>query len=298
MVRAVPGGRLSADLVLFFTNLVYGTSYVAARATLDAVPPATLALMRCVLATVLLGALLRRYPFTQPLTRGDHARLAAMGVLGFGAAFALSHSGLVRSTASNGALLMVVEPIAIMVLAPLMLGEALRRREGVGAALALAGTVVVVLNGIPGMTPVVPHWRGDLLLIASGLAYGAYSLIGRDVLRRHPPLPVTAVSVMWGTASLAPLAALEWWSGQRPALGPWPLAGVFYLGFVITGLMYLTWNWALERVPAPRAAVFLNVQPVAGALLGVLVLGEALTVFMAIGGAMTVGGLWLTARTD
>jgi drug/metabolite transporter (DMT)-like permease len=75
------------------------------------------------------------------------------------------------------------------------------------------------------------------------------------------------------------------------------LAGVLYLGFVITGLMYFTWNWSLERVPAPRAAVFLNVQPIAGALLGVLALGEALTPFTVIGGAMTVGGLWLTAKT-
>jgi drug/metabolite transporter (DMT)-like permease len=297
LVRARPGGRLSADLVLFLTNLVYGTSYAAARLTLDAVPPATLAFVRCVLATALLGALMRRQPFATPLTRGDHARLAAMGAIGFGGAFALSHWGLVRSTASNGALLMVVEPITIMVCAPLMLGEALRRREAVGAVLALLGTVVVVLNGVPGLTPVVPHWRGDVLLIVSGVAYAAYSLIGRDVLRRHPSLPVTASSVMWGAVSLAPLAMLEWGSGLRPTLGPWVLAGVLYLGFVITGLMYFTWNWSLERVPAPRAAVFLNVQPIAGALLGVLALGEALTPFTVIGGAMTVGGLWLTAKT-
>jgi drug/metabolite transporter (DMT)-like permease len=73
--------------------------------------------------------------------------------------------------------------------------------------------------------------------------------------------------------------------------------GTVYLAVVITALAYLVWNWALERVPAPRAAVFLNAQPATGALLGVLVLGETLTVFTAFGAALIVGGLSLTVRT-
>jgi hypothetical protein len=48
------------------------------------------------------------------------------------------------------------------------------------------------------------------------LGYAAYSLIGRDVLRRHPATPVTALSIVWGAAALVPLAALEWWTGVRP----------------------------------------------------------------------------------
>ncbi len=61
------------------------------------------------------------------------------------------------------------------------------------------------------------------------------------------------------------------------------------------------WNWALARVPAPRAAIFLTVQPIMGALLGVVLLGEAFTVFTATGGALIVAGLLLTvsrARDD
>ena len=301
MVLAAAGRRLTArraaDLVLVGTNLVYASSYVATRLTLDAVPPATLALVRCIIAAALLLALARSTPFLVPLTRGDHARVAVMGVLGFGAAFALSHTGLLLSTAANGALLIVVEPVTIILLAPLMLGERLGRRESAGGALALAGAVLVVLNGIPGVTAeIVPRWRGDLLLIAAGVAYAAYSLVGRAVLRRHPSLPVTALSVVWGVAALGPLAALEWWTGARPLWSASAAAGTLYLGIVITALGYLAWNWALAHVPAPRAAIFLNVQPVAGALLGVLVLGEPFTVFTVAGGGLIVGGLWLTAK--
>jgi drug/metabolite transporter (DMT)-like permease len=63
--------------------------------------------------------------------------------------------------------------------------------------------------------------------------------------------------------------------------------------YVITGLGYLVWNWALERVSAARAAVYLNVQPLVGALLGVAWLGEALSPFTVAGGALVIAGLWL-----
>lgn len=288
---------MRAEAVLVGANLVYATSYVAARLTLDDVPPATLAFLRCVLGGAVLVPLAVRALRTARITWVDHWRIAAMGVLGFGAAFALSHWGLLRSTAANAALLIIVEPLAIMALSPLMLGERLRAREAAGGAVALAGTVVVVLDGIPGLTArLVPHWRGDLLLIASGLGYAAYSLVGRDVLRRHPPTPVTALSIVWGAAALVPLAGLEWWTGMRPLWTGPGVAGALYLAVVITALAYLAWNWALERVPAPRAAIFLTVQPIAGALLGVVLLGDAFTAFTAAGGAMIVAGLLLTTR--
>src|SRR5688500_7566727 len=107
------GARATAVLVL--ANLVYATSYVGTRLTLDDVPPATLAFVRCALGgAALLPLALRGRP--GPIARGDHARIAAMGVLGFGAAFAFGHWGLMRSTAANGALLIIVEPLAIMLL--------------------------------------------------------------------------------------------------------------------------------------------------------------------------------------
>ena len=288
---------MRAEGVLVAANLVYATSSVVTRLTLDDVPPAMLAFVRCLLG----GAVL--VPLAVPALRSgriggvDHWRIAAMGVLGFSAAFALYHWGLLRSTATNAALLIIVEPLAIMALSPLMLGERLRAREVVGAALALAGTMLVVLDGVPGVTMrLAPHWRGDLLLIASGLGYAAYSLIGRDVLRRHPSTPVTTLSIAWGAAALAPLAVLEWGAGARPVWTGAGVLGVLYLALVITALAYLVWNWALERVSAPRAAIFLTVQPIMGAVLGVVLLGDPFSAFTAVGGALIVGGLVLTAR--
>lgn len=287
------------ELVLLAANLIYATSYVATRVVLADVGPATLALARLVIGSAILipVALAVRRRDTRRLSGSERWSVLWMGVLGFAGAFAFAHWGLVRSTATNAALLITVEPVSLMLLSPVMLGERLGRKDAVLAAMTLAGAALVVINGIPGLThALVPHWRGDLLLALSGLAYAAYSLLGRGVLLRHSAIAVTAWSIAWGAAAMVPLALLEWYGGSRPAWSGPALAGVLYLAVVITALGYLAWNWALERVPAPRAAIFLTVQPLAGAVLGIAWLGEPVTVFTVVGGLLILAGLTLTLR--
>ena len=242
-----------AYLALLGANLVYATSYVATRVALGSVPPATLALARLVIGSLVLAPLARPRVSDPTLSGDDRRAIAWMGILGFAAAYVFGHWGIARSTATNAALLIVVEPIALMLLSPLYLGERLSRREALGAALAVAGSVLVVLNGIPGVTgTLVSHWQGDLLLVLAGLAYASYSLLGRRVLERHAPLGVTARSLVWGAAGILPVAGVEWASGARAA-------------------------WTATAV--------------AGTLLGAALLGEPLTPFTILGGALIVAGL-------
>ena len=116
------------------------------------------------------------------------------------------------------------------------------------------------------------------------------------MLTRHPVARVTAHSVVWGAVSIAPLAAHEWHAGPPPAWTATAVVGTLYLGVVITALGYAVWNWCLERVGAARVAAFVNVQPLAGALLGVWWLREPLTPFLVAGGLLIVAGLHLTVK--
>ena len=276
---------------MLVANVVYATSYVVARVTLESVPPATLAFSRLVVGSLALTLFSRRRA-ADPLSSGDRRAIAWMGILGFAGAYVCSNWGIAHSTATNAALLITVEPVAMILLSPWYLGERLSGRGAVGAALTIVGAVVVVVNGIPGVTEqLVPHWSGDLVLVLAGVAYATYSLLGRRVLERNAPLAVTTRSLVWGAAALLPVAGAECASGARPVWTASAVAGTLYLAVVITALGYVAWNWALARVPAPRAAIFLNIQPIVGALLGAALLGEPLTPFTVLGGALVVTGL-------
>ena len=283
-----------AEVVLLAANVVYGTSYVAMQPALASVGPVTLAFLRLAIAVAIVAPVgFRAVGPTTPSAR-DRWTFFWMGFLGFTGAFALAHWGLEWSTATNAALLIATEPIALIALAPLVLGERLSGREGWGTALAMLGATFIVVNGIPGVTiAIAPHWRGDLLLLLSGVCFASYSLFGRPVLARHSGLTVTAWSFVWGLVTTAPLAALEWRLGERAGWTAASMSAVLFLGVVITALGYLVWNWALERVSAARAAIYLNVQPLVGTLLGVVWLGEPLSPYTAVGGGLVIGGLSL-----
>jgi drug/metabolite transporter (DMT)-like permease len=287
----------SAYLLLFVANLVFATSYSVTRVVLSDVPPATLGLARSVIGALILVAWTGRSLAARRISRPDQWRIALMGIVGFALAFGFGNWGIAHSTASNAALLITVEPTSLLLLSPLLLGDRLSRREAIGATMAVVGTVIVVVNGIPGLTrSLVPHWRGDLLLILSGMAYAAYTLLGRGVLTRHAVSVVTAWSMLWGTAAMLPLAWVEWRVGQVPVWTPSALVGTLYLGVVITALGYAVWNWCLDRLGASRVAIFVNVQPLAGALIGVWWLDEPLTAFMIVGGLLILAGVHLTVK--
>jgi drug/metabolite transporter (DMT)-like permease len=286
-----------AALILVLANTIYGTSYVVARAALDTVPPATLALARFALGGLVLLPFALREPGAASPWGSDRWLVFWMGVIGHAAAYALLYSGLALSTATSGALLIVVEPVSLIGLGAWLLRERPGRFEALGAVVALTGAVLVVVNGIPGLSrSLLPRWRGDLLMIAAGVAFAVYSVLGRPLLARHATLPVTVWSIAWAVAALLPLAALEWLEGLRPTWTAAAVLGTVYLALVVTAIGYVLWNQALARLATPRVAVFLTIQPVVGALLGVVLLGEPLTPFTAAGGALIVAGLVLTAR--
>jgi len=191
-------GVTAPEVVLLVANCVYATSYAVTRIVLDDVGPATLAFARLASTGIVLVPLLARRAAVPAMSRADRQAIAGMGVIGFAGAYALSHWGLAHSTATNAALPIAVEPVALVVLSPLLLGERLLGRERLAAAAAIAGAVLVVVNGIPGLTAdLAPHWRGDALLVLAGVAYASYSLLGRGVLARHPAGAVTAWSILW-----------------------------------------------------------------------------------------------------
>jgi drug/metabolite transporter (DMT)-like permease len=282
----------AAALVLLIANIVYATASVVSRVALDGMPPALLGFARLAIAALVLLPLVRG----APVPAGEGWRLFGMGVIGFTVAFALMHWGILYSSATNAALLIIVEPLTMLLLGPIWLGERLTRREAVGAALAVLGALIVVADGVPGLTlHVLPRWRGDIMLALSGVAYGVYSLLGRPVLTPANSMAVTTRSIVWGAVAMAPLVAVEWAAGARPIASLPAVAGVLYLAVVITAVGYVAWNWALARVEAARAAAFLTVQPVVGALLGAVVLGDPVSVYTGVGGALIVVGLWLSA---
>ena len=116
-------------------------------------------------------------------------------------------------------------------------------------------------------------WLGDALVLLSLLTVVGCCSASAST-KEYPAVAATAWILAFGTLTLAPVALL--WEGMpRLDLMAVGWASVLVLGLGCSAATYALWNWGVGCVPASRAGVFLHPEPLVGALLGVLVLGDA-----------------------
>ena len=109
-------------------------------------------------------------------------------------------------------------------------------------------------------------------------------LLSKRLMDEYGALQVTAWMIAIGTSAL--LTWIEVTHPMRVHFSPHVWLAVIAHGILATTGAYLFWNWGLARVPAARAGIFLNLEPLVGTLLGVFILGESLGAPGILGGAL------------
>jgi len=264
---------------------IWGGMYVVSKYALDFIPPFTLLWLRYVTALCVLYPLAARL-HKAPLTRADHRIFLSIGLVGYVVSVGLQFIGTRLSSAHNGAIITSASPAFILLFAWLMLGERLTTRKLCSVLLATVGVIIVVgwdsaATGGGGVL------LGNLALIGAAVTWALLSVMARKFSASLSPLVITAGAVFWAAIMTTPLMVVEWrfipvHGLDRPLL--W--TAVLYLGVVATAGAFYFWNKGLSLVEAGTGSVFFFLQPVVGALLGWLVLGEQLTTSFFIGGGV------------
>lgn len=271
---------------------IWGGMYVVSDVVLHTIPPFTLLTIRLILGGLVLALIAWRSGAKLP-ARPDSLRLMGVGVLGFGVSVGAQFVGTDRSTAVNGALVTSASPAFILLFAALILREKLTLAR-IGAVLLATVGVIVIVNPLRASFG-SDTFLGDLALAVASVTWGLYSVLVRRVSQHFDTLIVTLLAFAGGLLLTVPVMALE--LGARP-VGPISggiVLGVLYLGVISTaGAMWL-WNRAFALVDASLAALFFFAQPLVGALLGVWLLGQRMTLGLWIGGALIAGGVLLSA---
>ncbi len=179
-----------------------------------------------------------------------------------------------------GALILFGSVQATMIGAGLWQGERPRAREWIGLAVAMLGLVYLVLPGISAPDPL-----GAMLMMASGVAWGVYSLRGKG---RSAPVASTAGNFARALPLAVAGALVAWWTLHASPRG---LALAATSGAVTSGLGYVVWYVALRGMTATRAAIVQLAVPVIAAAGGILVLSEEPTLRLAVSTVMILGGI-------
>ncbi len=275
--------------LVVLSTLFWGGNFTLAGPVLADIPPLWAAALRFTLGTILMLALVawRGEALIAPLRR--HAKAyALLGTVGIGGFNLLFFFALQTTSAVNGALIMATNPLVTTLLAAVVLGESVSRRQLAALPLALIGVVVVISGGDLQRLLHLQVARGDLLMLGADVTWACYNILVRRYLPSGSAVANTTLVMAAGMLLLLAVAAV---SGEIVHI-PTVKAGMSLAAMAVGGtvLAYLFWNMGIARLGAGRTSLFLNLVPVFAMLVDSL-LGTLPSDIQLIGGLMVIAAV-------
>jgi drug/metabolite transporter (DMT)-like permease len=208
-----------------------------------------------------------------------------------------THVGLIYAT----------NPLFVLLIASAIGQERLRGDRLVGIVASVLGVAVIGLGSLRGEASVEASraFLGDALLVGAVVTWGAYMIVSRPLIRRHGAIPALAGTFVVGSLMDLPVSLFFLdWDGSILPLGLGAIGkasavawfGLAHLTLIVTVFALAFQNLAMTRLDASEVATFGNAAPILTVLWGYLFLGEAVTPFLVVGGALTIGGILWTIR--
>lgn len=276
-------------LFLALANLFWAGNYVFGEMVTREISPISLTFFRWLFAFLPLIALawiIERPDWRAALREWKlHLLQSLLGLTGY---TLFLYAALGFTGAVNAAVISAINPAVIALGAAIFLRERLNRVQVIGLVVAFVGVTVVLTGGDLGQVVSQGFGVGDLLVIASVLAWTVYSLISRRLVTT--PITATAVQSVFAVVTMLPVIAFT--GVSLPTSGAGAL-GLAYIVIFPSMAGYALWNIGASKVGPSRAGVFLNLLPVFTVIIA-LALGATLELPALIGGAVVIAGVYLT----
>ena len=216
-------------------------------------------------------------------------RIAGIATINSVIPFALFAWGAERAPAGIGAISNAMTVMFTALIAFFFYGEQIGPRRLIGLVAGFVGVAILA----SGRTAGASVWPAALAGTTAAFLYG----IGINLVRRYltglPSGAVAAANLVSGSVLLAPLAIYYWPHHAIPA-GSWVSAVL--LGVLCTGIAFVFYYRLIGRVGAARASTVTYLIPLFGVIWAWLILGEPLTLTMALAGALILAGVALSQR--
>lgn len=274
-------------LELAFLGAVWGASFLFMR-----IAAPDLGALPLVEVRVAFGALVL-LPFLwaerAALPRRLWPKIALLGLVNTAVPFALFAWAAQRAPAGIGAITNSMAVLFTALVAFLFWHERIGRMRVVALLAGFAGVVVLASSKAAGASV---GWAAAAGTLAAFLYGIAANVITRQ-MRGIPPIALAAATLVCATLLLLPFAVATW-PAHPVAPGSWLSAAA--LGAVCTGLAYAIYFPLIQRIGASRAVTVTYLVPVFAVLWAWLLLGEPLTLAMAVAGALILGSVALSQR--
>jgi drug/metabolite transporter (DMT)-like permease len=280
--------------------IIWGFSFIATKIALRELSPFTLTALRFGIGGLLLFLVQfrRNRDFFKAFSGRDWFHILLLAVVGVAGHTLLQSYGLLYTTAIDTGWIIAVYPIFITIGGRLFLGEVITGRKVAGIALGFLGVFLVISKGRCSFSLFQSaSTLGDLLILGSAFTWTAFTVGGRGFLSKHSSLAAMTPIMIFGFLITLPFSdGIGGWTVLfHLSVSAW--ASVLFLGIFCSGLAFLFWFSALEKVESSMIGVYLYLEPFVTLIAAFLFLGEGVEWITLLGGGLTLLGVYLTTWT-
>jgi drug/metabolite transporter (DMT)-like permease len=275
--------------LLGLLSILWGGSFFFNGVVLRELPPFTVVFLRVTLAAIMLLPLLWLYRIRFPTGLSGWKPFIAIGLFNNVLPFSLIVVGQTLIPSGLASILNATTPLFTVVVMTVAGEEKLQARRIAGVIVGLIG--VIILHG-DGVGLESGQGVGILLCLAAALSYGVSALVARRLPSDVPPLGTATFQMLASAAMMTVVAGVveRPWQLPLPALSTW--LAVIGLAGLSTALAYIVFFQILRRSGATNVMLVTLLIPVTAILLGVLVLGEKISLHE-IAGALVIASALL-----
>lgn len=290
------GGRRPSSLKIYTLIALmvfwWSANYIVGKIALREIDSLLLSGMRTSLAALFVLPVFFWRRSSKRFTRRDVGMLLALGMVGVGLNQVCWVTGLGRTSVAHSSITMGLTPVFALLVAAIIGQERLTARKVAGLVVALGGIATLNLSRSAGTATLL----GDLLILGAAVTFALFTVIGKSVTRRFDSITVNTFAYTGGSLLLLPFTLWKGWHFPFHQVSWKAWLSLGYMALFPSLLCYLIFYWALTYIPASRMSAFTYFQPLLATLLAIPLLGEHLTIPLLFGGALVLGGVYLTER--
>ena len=286
-----------AHMAVLGANIIYGVSFSAVKMlTSGYMPPFALNLVRIGVSAPLFWLLFIMKPSKAGIQQRDIPRFFWCAVTGVAINQLMFIKGVSLTTSIHASILSLVSPIFITAAAGWLLREKFTLLKGIGLTLGISGAFLII-SGRQVAGGHVPNMiLGDIFIIINAISYSIYFVLVKPLMERYHPIHVVRWVFTFGVFLIFPFGIGEFLQTDfsRLTMGAWGALVLVVLG--TTFLAYLLNVYGIKYLGAGITGTYIYTQPLFASIIGILILGEAFTVWMAIAAVLIGCGVLLATR--
>ena len=279
-------------LVTTATFMMAG-SIVLGRAVHEDIPPVGLSFWRwSVAALVLLPLVWRELRYKWPIIAAHRNLLVLLGILQVGSS-TLVYVAVNFTTAINASLIFAAQPALTIIPAWFLTQDRATMPQCLGICAALFGIVVMVTQADVQNLLSLELNVGDILTLAAIFGWSFYAALLHRLPNNLGHTTSLFLICVTGSLSIIPFYAYETVALRTFPFTTTTIVVILFLAVLVSAVSGLFWNMAVRSVGPNRATIFMNLIPIFGVVLAIMVLGERLFAYHVIGASFVVLGVVL-----